>query len=245
MDTPSEDIRAAFVAAYPLYVASLLTSRGIEVDETIADSVIEGASVLDGLLTSLLDAEPGEQAQSPLELFREALRPVSRAMDTNGVPPVRRDPGKKLAVPWDHHDLSPVSPRALGDGAHEAHLRWGVAKAAAMGAVPLRNAPSRPVVWIHAASADSAILRSVVGGLGYDGSEHLGDDRPVFALIDLDTDDSDDALRLARERQLRMVVFAHEIDDLRAAGLAAAGAWKVASRDDVVHRLGTLVPVIG
>ncbi|MCL1600841.1 MAG: hypothetical protein M3112_04805, partial [Actinomycetia bacterium] len=52
-------IRQAFVAAYPQYVAGVLTERGIEMEPVIADGIVIGTGVLDGLLASLEAMTPG------------------------------------------------------------------------------------------------------------------------------------------------------------------------------------------
>jgi hypothetical protein len=244
MNAASEDIRGAFVAAYPSYVVSVLASRGVEVGTTIADAVVEGTAVLDAMLESLLSLGPAAQSRSPLELFREALRPVSRALDTVGVSPVLRDPGKVLAVPWDHHDLCPASPKALGDEAHDAHMRWGVAKASALGASPARNAPERPTVWVFANEPDHPVLESVLNGLGYRLGSEPSADRAVLALVDVDSDRGVAGLETALERRVRVIAYSESMDDIRATGLRTAGVWRVATRDDVLHRLGTLIPIL-
>ena len=87
MQNEADDVRRSFVDAYPRYVASLLASRGVQVDDLLADAIVEGAAVLDGLLTTLESIDPVDQVSSPLELFREALRPIDRALTLLGMPP--------------------------------------------------------------------------------------------------------------------------------------------------------------
>lgn len=240
---PGDEIRAAFVEAYPPYVAGCLSRRGIDMDPVVADAVVEGAAVLDGLLTTLARTPPEEQRQSPLELFRESLRPVSRALDTLGVDPPTGRRGASPVPVWDHHGLSPASPGSLGARAHEAHLRWGVMKAAALGATPEPQPVERPVVVVLSPDVDA--IRPVVTGAGYSVETVSGDRRPVVVLIDAALDGFDEEIRTAIESGARVIAFGDGIDDIREAGLRAVGVWKIASRDDVMHRLGTLIPLLG
>ena len=131
MDDQPMSLRTALVAAYPPYVAGWAQSHGVEVDDVVADAVVEGTSVLDGLLSTFEATPPEDQRQSPLELFREALRPVDRALRTLGIP-FPRDGGAIRLATWDDYGLSPGSSQVLGPEAHEAHLRWGVQRVALM-----------------------------------------------------------------------------------------------------------------
>ena len=135
MPNDRSEIHIAFVDAYPTYVATVLSARGIGVDEILADAIVEGTQVLDGLLTSFDRTPITEQRTSPLELFREALRPVDRALGLVGAPEAVDVPAHHAA--WDRYGLVPGSSQVLGEEAHAAHLRWGVEKARAM--APLVN----------------------------------------------------------------------------------------------------------
>ena len=80
-------------------------------------------------LGSLLRLPFREQRRSPLEVFQEAMRFPTAALDAAGTPPVSRDPAQETALPGDHHDLAPASSQALGeedrlqDGARRQSLR--------------------------------------------------------------------------------------------------------------------------
>jgi len=149
------DIRGTFVAAYPRYVSQLLIDRGIGIDTTIADAVVEGTGVLDALLLGLSEEPVLEQRSSPLELFREALRPIDRALALLGVP-VPHGTGARSIVPWDRYALAPGSSKVLGEAAHEAHLRWGLAKAAEVAAFV--DSTAGPTLGIFSSSADRALI---------------------------------------------------------------------------------------
>jgi hypothetical protein len=232
-------MRAAFVEAYPLYVATVLTARGVEMIEVIADGIVEGVSVLDGLLQALEGSSFELQRQSPLELFREALRPIGRALDTAGVPPpagVRA--GAVSLVAWDVHMLSPASSAELGSTAHEAHLRWGLAKARAMGAFPSQTARTSVLAWC--APQDRRVIEEQVIAAGYEMSDQRTS--ASFAVVDSDTDtfveDLEDAMRASK----RTVVYGRALDDVREAGLRAQGVWKIATRQKMLTDLAAVLP---
>ncbi|MCB1245738.1 MAG: hypothetical protein KDB69_00565 [Acidimicrobiia bacterium] len=245
MPTASEDIRATFVAAYPVYVARRLSERGVDVDAVVADAIVEGVAVLDALLADLETTEPVLQSASPLELFREALRPVGRVLDTQGVPPARRDPQQTAALPWDRHDLSPASARALGDEAEEAHLRWGVAKATRLGAPPGSTPVEPATVRLIATAVTGDTVRASLVGIGY--RVVVGGDTAIHPVVTVVGDDVESMPAIVADRCAageRVVVYGDAIDDVRVRGLMAAGVWKVVETDTIVHRPGTVLPVL-
>jgi hypothetical protein len=245
VDEYAHALRLAMVDAYPAYVASVLVSRRVEMTEVIADSIVEGAHVLDGLLATLEQTPPSLQRHSPLELFRESLRPVTKALTTAGTPEVVRDPEQTALLPWDRFALSPASTSSIGPDVHQAHLEWGVAKAAELGAHGQRSAPERPLLWFVCREADHEALTDAVERIGYRMLPAPQWDRPVAVLLDMAVDDAINLLGLAVTDGHRAIAYHDDLTDIRAAGLLAAGAWKVASRDDVLHRLGTILPVLG
>lgn len=238
-------LRVAMVEAYPTYVASLLVFRRVAMTDVIADSIVEGTHVLDGLMATLETTPAALQRHSPLQLFREALRPVTKALSREGQAEVSRDPEQTALLPWDRYALAPASTSAIGEEVHEAHLAWGVVKAASLGATGERTAPQRPLVWFVCREGDSESVVAEGMRAGYRMLPAPQWDRPVAVLIDLAVDDAMELLGLAIHDDHRVVVYDDVIDDLRQPGLRAAGAWKIASRDDVLHRLGTILPVLG
>jgi hypothetical protein len=240
VDNESGTLRVAFVETYPLYVAAVLVDRGVEMDDVIADAIVEGASVLDGLLASL-DATPYQmQRQSPLELFREALRPVGKALDTSGVPRPASDATTLSFVAWDTHMLSPASSALLGTAAHEAHLRWGVSKVQAMGIHP---PPDRfPTIAVLSSGADRQAITDQTTEAGYSVVDDPAD--ASFAIIDVDTTASTNDIVEALAAGCRTIVFGSQIDDIRTMTLRAQGVWRVVSRDTVMSDLASVLPVL-
>jgi hypothetical protein len=134
---------------------------------------------------------------------------------------------------------------AIGDEAHDAHLAWGVAKTAALGEAFDRSEPGRPLLWFAAREGDAADVVSAGERAGYDVREAPQWDWPVAVLIDLAVHDSEELIDLALGDGHRIVAYDDAVEDLREVGLKAAGVWKVVSRDDVLQRLGTILPVLG
>jgi hypothetical protein len=240
MDGEPRNLRDTFVDAYPQWVAALLISRGIEMLEVIADAIVEGASVLDGLLSTLEATPFDKQRQSPLELFREALRPVGRALDTAGVSAPETGIGTVSIVAWDTHRLSPASSSELGPVAHEAHLRWGVAKARAMSDVQVGARGRSLAIWCS--SHDRQAIESQATLAGYSLS-----DRPneaSYAIVDIDegtyASDLEDALQAGH----RTIVYGSAIDDLHHAALRARGVWKIIGREQALTDLGVVLPTL-
>ncbi|MDJ0792361.1 MAG: hypothetical protein QNJ71_10735 [Acidimicrobiia bacterium] len=225
-------LREALVEAYPHYVASVLAQRGIDVDELTADAIVEGTGVLDGLLTTFERTPMVDQRSSPLELFREALRPVDRALELRGID---TPSGQGSGVPaWDRHQLSPGSSQVLGSVAHEAHLRWAVTKATAI--APLVN---RPAVFLVSMGGDEEVV-SALESAGFRPVSTIED--ASLALIDDGVDGAGGLVRSALARNLTTVVYGEAIDDLRQLGLLALGVDRVVSRDDLVEQPSEVLP---
>jgi len=232
---PSE-LRTAFVEAYPEYVASTLHDIGITIDSILADAIVEGAAVLNALLEGLERLPPIEQRHSPLELFREALRPIDHALDVEGLRPSGRN--TESLASWDRFGLAPGSSQVLGQRAHEAHLRWGVAKAAAV--APLVK---RPRAVIVTDDDTFELLSSVVGAAGYTVGG-FGEQSFAIALVDT-------AMHRARETISReaasgtlVVAFGEDVDDLSTPGLKALGASTVVRTHDLLANPSAYIPEI-
>jgi len=237
----SDELRAAFVDAYPRYVAVILTGRGIAIDAVIADAVVEGTAVLDGLLRTLGEIPLPEQRSSPLELFREALRPLDHALTLIGAPLPSEGIGALRLAPWDRFGLSPGSSRVLGDAAHEAHLEWSLTKAAAMASI--FSTTAGPAVGLLCSASDRSGLVVQAEAAGYR-TVVLPSDEPVaVAVVCADEPDADDVIR-STAGTARVVVYGRSIDDITQVRFASLGARSVLPADRFLDRLGDHLPPI-
>ncbi len=223
LSEPSDrsELRSAFVAAFPEYVAGWLRERNVSIDIVLADAVVEGTEVLDGLLTGLDATPPEHQRQSPLELFREALRPIDRALSTLGTEIPGADTVPSIA-PWDRFGLSPGSSQVLGARAHEAHLRWGLERVAAV-------VPSRPRAGVFATSDHAESLADAVVRAGYDVADG-GEPSVVVVDLDLGVDRAADVIRGFADRSSLIVCVADTVDELGVPGVRALGAAAIVDR---------------
>lgn len=244
MEAEATEVRLAFCEAYPLYVARVLVARGITIDDVIGDAIVVGTVNLDRTLAQLEKTSPSEQRSSPLELFREALRPIDSALATSEIPEPPIDSGHGALHAWDRYQLSPGSPKALGERAYDAHLRWGVAKAMAFGAFGERTTPERPTVRVMCRDEDADPIALALGGLGYKLAA-ADSPRPVLTIVDIDVGEAAKMISQTVSAHGRVVVYGDAVDDLQAMALSAAGAWKVVSRADVLNRLESVLPAIG
>lgn len=223
---PSE-LRAALVEAYPTYVARTLGERGIDVGPVVADAIVEGASVLDALLTSLESIPPTDQRHSPLELFREALRPVDHALDVVGAPLPKGHRVVPMAS-WDRYGLAPGSSVVLGTRAHEAHLAWGAAKAGFV--APLVTHPGVAVV------VGEGVKPAIIDLVEARGFRVVLDETAdvALALVEIGPSGASDAVTRFGRRGVHVIAFGDDVNDLSTPGIRALGASKVASTSDLL-----------
>lgn len=237
MHEDDQELRAAFVDAYPRYVAGLLAGRGVPVDDIVADAIVEGTGVLDGLLTTLERTPLEDQRVSPLELFREALRPVDRALALVGAPEATDVGGAQAA--WDRFGLAPGSSQVLGPRAHEAHLAWGVRKASVM--TPRVVRPT-VVVMTNADRHDRIAPRLEAAGYEFPTEEGQ---RVSVALIDVGLGGiAHEAIRRWASSGARVVAFGDDVDDLATEGLRALGASRVVTTDVLLEDPAAHLPTI-
>lgn len=241
MEARENSVRRSFVEAYPRYVASVLASRGIGFDDVLADAVVEGTAVLDGLLATLEATEPVEQTSSPLELFREALRPIDRALTLMGVPPPQPGSGATRLAPWDRYALSPGSSRVLGDRAQEAHIAWGLAKAQAV-AISV-DSTQGPAVGLLCPVSDLGVLVAEAEAARYRTIVLPSDAEISVAVVCADEEGSDDVVR-AVSQSAKVIVYGRSIDDLDQIRFASLGASAVLDDRTLLGGLSEHLPVI-
>jgi hypothetical protein len=227
MDAIAAGVRDAFVAAYPGYVRGRVGALHPEAVPGVDDAVASGARWLSDQLSVLLAAPFREQQRSPLEVFQEAMRFPTEALERAGVPAPDRDGTARRALPGDRYDLAPASSQDLGEEAWRAHLAWGAAKARAL---------ARPLVGLLSGDImDRTRVESAADAAGYtvvswaDGTAvgAAGGRMPPAAFVDLEHPDADEVIRFLAGRGARVTAFGPHVDDfamLRAQMLGAADA---------------------
>ena len=241
MQSESSDVRRSFVDAYPRYVASLLASRGIQVDDVLGDAIVEGAAVLDGLLATLESVDPVDQVSSPLELFREALRPVDRALTLLGVPPPQSGSGATRIAPWDRYALSPGSSQVLGPRAQEAHIAWGLRKAQTL--ARHHDPTQAPAIGLLVPDRDLAGLVAEAEAAHYRTVILPNDGDFAVAVVCADESDAVSSVREASKRA-RVIVYGRSVDDLDQISLTSLGAASVLDAGALLGRLADHLPVV-
>jgi hypothetical protein len=250
MTPEAQRLHAAFVAALPGYATARFAERGYPLDRSAVDSIERATAVLDAELGSELELPFREQRRSPLEIVRWALAIPGRALAEAGVSPSAA--GGPLSD-IDPYDLAPGSSSALGHEAHDAHLRWGVAKAAAFINREERET-AQPVVLVMAENrADREQLASAVEMRGMHPhaarnpaavATALERGPVVFALVDLAHRASRDAVVRLLEASVPTIVYGDAVDDLTETGLRAQGVRKVVDRQSLLADPSSFLPQI-
>lgn len=243
-------LHAAFVSALPGYVTAVFAERGYPLDRSAVESIERATAVLDVELGSELERPFREQRRSPLEIVRRVLGIAGDALADAGVVPTGTSGPLSDADPYD---LAPGSSSVLGSEAHEAHLRWGVAKAAAFVG---RGEPvaADPVVLVMAdGRVDREELMSAVEMLGLRPqvarnpgavASALDGGPVVFALVDLAHRSARDAIAQLVEASIPTIVYGDGIDDLVETGLRAQGVREVVDRRRLLADPSAFLPLI-
>ncbi|MGH9167390.1 MAG: hypothetical protein ACRD02_06110, partial [Acidimicrobiia bacterium] len=100
----SDELIEGLVASYRPHVEVRLAGQGIEAPPGLESALQEGEAWLRRSLSELLARPFADQAQGPLEIFQEAMRFPSRALEEAGLTPARRDPAARAALPGDVYD---------------------------------------------------------------------------------------------------------------------------------------------
>ncbi len=246
----SQRLHATFVAALPAYLTALCAERGYQLDRNMVEAIEQATSILDTELAAELDQGFREQRRSPLEIVRAALAVVSHSLSESGIAPV--DPSGRRSV-GDPFGLAPGSSSDLGAEAHEAHLRWGVAKAAAfVGDAAPRVA--EPAVAVMAADrADRDAITSFVGeramacvAVRNPGAVEaaLRDRAIMVAVVDLAHRSARDAIEQFVAGGAATIAYGDAIDDLLETGLRAKGVRHVVERQRLLADPASFIPLI-
>ncbi len=246
---PSAELRDRLLAAYRPQVSRRLAAVGLAAPPGLEEALAAGEAWLRETLDALLEAPFIEQRRGPLEVFQEAMRFPTAALEAAGVPPLARDDVAQAALPGDHYQLAPASSRELGEETWRAHIAWGAAKAKAV--APQVRPPQVAVVTANL--LDRTRIESAVTAAGFDPvlwseagavAEGLGSRKPVLALVDLELDEADAVIRGLAEAGVRTVAFGPHVDDLALARARSLGAADALPRSRFFQRLPDLFPTV-
>ncbi|MFQ5948025.1 MAG: hypothetical protein ACE5KX_04095 [Acidimicrobiia bacterium] len=241
-------LQRELVAAYPEFVLRRLAELELDPPPGMDQALREGEQWLEEALGTLLSADYRQQSRSPLELFQEAMRFPTEALQVAGVPEVPRDPAARSALPGDRYDLAPASSAAIGDEVWQAHVAWGLAKARGL------TAPGPVRVGLLGANLmDRSRIEEVAAEAGFEleawvdlGDLHraLAETRPLAAFVDLEHPESDEAIRALIESDIRTVVFGPHVDDFALMRARSLGADDALARSRFFRKLRDLLPTI-
>ena len=243
-------LHVTFVDALPAYATGLYAVRGYPLDRPSVESIERATVLLDAKLGAELELTFREQRRSPLEIMREALALMGDALADRGVAP---SAAGIAAIEADPYGLWPGSSSDLGQEAHEAHLHWGAAKAAAFTTVGV-TVPAKPTVVVMAANRPDR--DQLVGLIEASGLHCLAVRNPggvasaievesvVFALVDLGHPSARDAIDQLVEARVATVAYGDSISDLVETGLRAQGVRDVVDRKRLLATPAAFIPVV-
>ncbi len=243
MDEAARKLHKAFVGAFTPYLKAILVERGLSpIDD---DTVSAARNWLNDQLAALLSLPFTEQTRSPLEVFQQALEGPNARLAEIGARPPLRDPVAVSALPGDQYGLAPASSSALGEEAFEAHLAWGVAKAAAV--APLVSGDEGSVVLVSRDLVDRSKFEDAVNGVGlrlevWTAQGDFRPFRPAAAFVDLTHPAADEALVLLGEQSVGVTAFGPHVDDEAFARAAELGASQTLPRSTLFKALGQYLP---
>ncbi len=206
--------------------------------------------MLDSMLTVELERPFREQQRSPLQLFREALSVVGEALSDGGIDVA----GADVAVAGsDPYGLAPGSSSVLGPEAHEAHVAWGVAKAAAFTRQTATKQVERSVVVV---ASDRRERESIVDAIRERGLPCRAERNPagvvaaleegavLAAAVDLSHRSGREIISRLVAAGISTVVYGDAVDDLAATGLLAQGVHTVVERGRFLSDPAEFLPTL-
>lgn len=236
-DQAGRRLAEAMAAAFRPYLDAKTRERGYpSLDKALLEMT---ANHLKSELTELLGQPASVQRRSPLQVFQAAFSEPNRLLAELGTEPPARDPMAVRALPGDLYDLAPVSSSELGEAVWEAHLAWGLAKAAAV---------KNPVaVLLTANLMDRSRLEPIFDAHGleletadtFDRFEDLLAQSPAQVVIDLTHPASEEAV--AASAAFRVVAYGPHVDEDAMARARMLGANDVLTRSSFFRQSGWIV----
>jgi hypothetical protein len=229
----AERLAGALVAVYRPYVLERMAELGLEEPDGLEAALQEGEAWLRANLGELLALPFGEQRRGPLEVFQEAMRFPTAALEAAGASSRPRDPTAEAALPGDRYDLAPASSRALGEEVWRAHLVWGAAKAGA-----IKRPPTRPAMVHTDNLLDRTRIEAAMRAAGYapgDGAD------PVVAVVDLESKSGLETVRALAGRGVRVVAYGPHVDRAALERATRAGAALALPRSQLFRTLAEVL----
>ena len=253
-------VTEAFVAAFRPYVERVVEDIGLPASEGVDDAISIGEQWLETELAEMSKTPAHELRHGPLEIFREATRFPTAALEAAGVVPTTRGDAERRALPGDVYGIAPATSRDLGADAFNAHVAWGVERAQGFNidVTPRPVAPKAmqpPVAAI--ADADPQLREAITASvkiLGYTATawRNPGEaDAAVqkgavsVAIISADHPAADEMLRICVAKDVPVFVTGESLDDLSQARFTALGAVGVVPTQLFVQQASRLLPKIG
>jgi len=236
MLSESQRLHAALVAAFSGYVTGVFAERGYPLDRPSVEAIEQAATVLDVELADEMELPFTDQKKSPLEIFRAALGLVAASLERRGVMPVGAGPRPRDDDPYG---LVPGSSSVLGPEAHEAHVAWGVAKAAAFTGQATTKQVERSVVVVASDRGEREAIvvairerglpcRAVRNPAGVAAAIEEG--AALAAAVDLSHRSGREIISRLVTAGISTVVYGDAVDDLVTTGLLAQGVHTVVER---------------
>jgi hypothetical protein len=228
----SDELIERLVAAYRPYVEGRLEELGIQSPPSLESAFREGESWLRASLSELLSRPFAEQARGPLEVLQEAMRYPTRALEDVGVPPARRDPATRAALPGDLYDLAPASSSSLGEEVWRAHVAWGAEKARAVAPLVRETLPPAPsqrevehvVVILSGNLLDRSRIEEAVVAAGFRPVAGSESGPPALALVDLAHPQAEPFIEELAGAGVPTVAFGPHVDEEALDRASALGA---------------------
>jgi hypothetical protein len=255
MSPEAARLRQALVEAFPGYMHRMIEERGLPEDPSVESAVAEGRDWLAEALDVLLGRPAVKQDRSPMQLFREALRIPTTALDQLGVAPVDRDPVDVALFPEDRYGFAPAGSQDLGEEPWRAHVEWGIAKAETVaGMVPTVSSepPGRPVSALvgmdlmdrskieaaaHLAGYNLTVLRNPAAVVAA-----IVERPPAVAFVDLTHRSADEAIRRLGDAGVRTIAFGPHVDDIALIRARSLGANDAVPRSRFFRDLSRWFP---
>jgi len=221
VDPDARRLYDALTEGFGPYVRAKVASYGLT-GSGLEAAVDAAVRTLEAELERLLDQPGAVQTATPLEVVREALRPLTDALARTGVEPPERDEQQVAALPGDPYDLAPASAADISESAWEASLAWGASKAAAV---------RRPVLVVVSTNLmDAGPFEAAARRTGHDcvfvGPADVPPD-PAIAFVDLEVEGSDAVISDLAGGDVRVIAYGPHVDSFamtRARSLGAAAA---------------------